>query len=233
MTEPFRCLAVDDREVNNLRSVEESFPGRERAAARPAAPRAKWGLTKEAFDKLLGHMDPDADAAGEKYLLVRRNLVRFFEGRGCQFAEDHADETINRVARKLDGGEDIRDFDGYFYGVARLLLLEVFGERKKEQRAHREMPLRVVRGGEPAEEDETERRLDCLSRCLDKLPNEGRALIVGYYQGERRSKINNRQKLAESLGIPLQALRSRAVRLREKLESCVSGCLGRKRAAAT
>src|ERR1041384_5859496 len=87
--------------------------------------RQKWSLTKEAFDRLLLVLDGDSEAAGQKYNLLRRNLVRYFEGRGCQFAEDHADEAVNRVAKRLGEGEDIRDINGYAYGVARLLLLEI------------------------------------------------------------------------------------------------------------
>ncbi len=74
-----------------------------------------------------------------------------------------------------------------------------------------------------------EQRSDCLTHCLGKLPDEGRDLIVRYYQGEKGSKIENRRQLAEDMGIPLQALRSRAVRLREKLETCMSVCMRKSR----
>ncbi|MGH9900488.1 MAG: hypothetical protein ACRD68_01475 [Pyrinomonadaceae bacterium] len=205
-------------------TIKEGLRSPEEAAPSQAAPRPKWGLTKDAFDKLLARLDPDPDEAAEKYLLARRNLVRFFECRGCPLAEEHADEALNRLARRLDEGEDVHNVNGYLYGVARLVLREVFAEREREQRALREMPLQAA-GPDPAEMDEGERRLDCLKCCLAKLPDEGRELIVGYYGGERRSRIENRQRLAEGLGISPQALRSRAVRLRERLEGCVSGCL--------
>jgi RNA polymerase sigma factor (sigma-70 family) len=197
------------------------------------SPRKRWALTKAAFDRLLSALDSDRDAASDKYLLVRRNLVRFFEGRGCRFAEDHSDEVINRVARKLDDGEEIRDLNSYSYGVARLLLLEVFKEREKEEKALNELPsLRLVET-DPAESELATERLDCLNHCLDKLPRESRALIVSYYQGDNQSRIENRKRLTESLGIPNQALRSRAVRLREKLEGCLSSCLKKRRAGTT
>ena len=41
---------------------------------------------------------------------------------------------------------------------------------------------------------------------------------------EKRGKIDNRLSLAEKLGIPLNALRSRAQRVRAKLEQCVNRC---------
>ncbi len=193
--------------------------------------RQKWVLTKEALDALLGSLDPNPDLAGEKYLLIRRNLVRFFEGRRCQFAEDHADEAINRVAKRLAEGEEIRDFNGYSYGVARLLLLEILKDRAREERALKELPaLRLVHG-DPADDDREQDRLECLTRCLEGLPAEGRKLIVRYYQGDKQARIENRKKLGAEMRIPNQALRSRAVRLREKLEGCLSTCMVKKSSA--
>ncbi|WP_167851907.1 hypothetical protein, partial [Escherichia coli] len=76
----------------------------------------KWQLTPEAFEKMLAALAPERDAAGEKYLLLRRNLVRFFEGRGFYESEDHTDEVLNRVARKLDDGDQIENVSQYVYG---------------------------------------------------------------------------------------------------------------------
>jgi RNA polymerase sigma factor (sigma-70 family) len=197
------------------------------------SPRKRWTLTKEAFDCLLAALDTDRDRASEKYILVRRNLVRFFEGRGCRFAEDHADDAINRVAKKLAEGEEILDLNSYSYGVARMLLLEVYKEKEREEKALKELPsLRLVENDE-AELDEAQERLSCLNDCLDRLSPDTRQLIVGYYQGDKQSRIENRKRLTQSLGIPNQALRSRAGRIREKLEACLLTCLKKKRAEAS
>jgi DNA-directed RNA polymerase specialized sigma24 family protein len=67
----------------------------------------------------------------------------------------------------------------------------------------------------------SERRLDCLERCLAELSPADRELIDQYYRGETRAKIENRRRLAEERGIPLNALRIRMLRIREKLEACV------------
>src|SRR5688572_31873943 len=56
----------------------------------------------------------------------------------------------------------------------------------------------------------------CLERCLDQLPPNDRAIIRTYYTGDTTIKIENRRQLAESLGIPINALRIRALRIREK-----------------
>lgn len=197
------------------------------------ATRTKWKLTKEAFDKLLVCLDEDREAAGEKFLLIRRNLVRFFEGRGCFKAEEYADETINRAAKRLFEGEVIQDVNNYCFGAAKFVLLEGFKEQEKEKEFLNELPEEEAAKPSFDEEDEREARLECLNGCLQTLPQEGRDLITQYYKGERRDKIENRQRIADSLGIPLQALRSRAVRLRDKLEACLTGCFRKKGLAAT
>src|SRR6185295_7613338 len=128
-----------------------------------AAPRQKWALNQEAFDKLLGAFDVDRETAGRKYLEIRTNLTRFFEWRGCSFPEDHADETINRMAKKVAEGEEILNPSGYAMGVARLLLLEILKSRQREQSALNE----IGSAGEAAvESDDGEDRLECLRNCL-------------------------------------------------------------------
>jgi DNA-directed RNA polymerase specialized sigma24 family protein len=188
--------------------------------------KTKWGLTPGAFDKLLASLDPDRERAGEKYEQVRDGLVCFFEWRGGPSPEDHADETLNRVARKLDEGGTVDDPLTYVYGVARMLLLEIHKRRARERVALADLAA-ASRPPPPDAEEEAlaQLRLDCLRRCLGELPREGRDLITAYYQGEKRAKIDNRKRLAEQLGIPLNALRLRARRLWAALEECVGGCV--------
>jgi len=185
-----------------------------------ATARVKWTLTQEAFDKLLHALDGDRARAGNIYQETRSNLIRFFEWRGCPFPEDHADETINRVARRILEGEDVRDVPKYFFGVARLLFLEIQKARARELNALNNLP-----DAEPSSHDSDETRLDCLRQCLGGISDDQRDLIIGYYQGEKSNKINNRQILAERLRIPIGTLRMRALRLREQLEICVEKCL--------
>ncbi|MCI0420658.1 MAG: hypothetical protein L0387_02510 [Acidobacteria bacterium] len=182
-----------------------------------------WKLTPEAFSKFLRSLDPDRSTAGERYEVIRSKLIRFFEWRDCPHPDEHADETINRVIRKIDQGEELQDPSTYVYGVARMLLLEIHKERERERNALQEVSLSSQSVPDPEEES----RAHCLQRCLDALPVENRQLIIQYYQGEGQTKIENRKQLAERLSLPLNALRIRALRLREKLEGCVKGCLER------
>ena len=185
--------------------------------------RQKWSLTQEAFDKLLVALGGDRESAAQKYLEIRSNLVRFFEWRGCSFPEDHADETINRIAKRVAEGEEILNYSGYSLGVARLLLLEINKGRQREQLALAE----IGQASEVyEEEDDGERRLVCLRSCLQTLTTDNRDLILEYYQGEKGEKIQNRKKLMDRLGIPVNTLRMRALRVREKLQSCVEECAG-------
>jgi DNA-directed RNA polymerase specialized sigma24 family protein len=65
-------------------------------------------------------------------------------------------------------------------------------------------------------------RVVCLRECLRSLPKENRELIIEYYRDEGRAKIEDRKALAEMLGISLNALFSRAKRIRDRLEQCVT-----------
>ncbi len=185
--------------------------------------RQKWTLTQEAFDRLLVAFGGDRDSAAQKYLEIRTNLMRFFEWRGCSFPEDHADETINRMAKRVADGEEILNYSGYAMGVARLLLLEINKGRLREQQALAE----IGTSSEAYEEepDDSENRLVCLRSCLQTLSADNRELILEYYQGEKGEKIQNRKKLMDRFGIPVNTLRMRALRLRERLQSCVETCV--------
>ena len=183
---------------------------------------SKWALTQKAFDRLLSCLSEDRDSAAAKYLEIRRDLIRFFEWRGCPFPEDHADETVNRVARRLSEGEEIRNPMGYFIGVARLLVLEIVKSQVKETEAINEM---AESGTEAPDTSTEDARLDCLQHCLGELSSENRTLILQYYQGEKSEKIANRKKLTAQFGLSVSTLRMRALRLREKLQSCVEQCM--------
>ena len=192
----------------------------------PASLKKNWVLTQEAFDLLLATLDADREEAGRKYERVRLKLVKYFEWRGAASPDREADETINRVARRVEEGEDIYNLNAYFYGVARMVFAESLKAREREREALEHAPA-VAPPAENDESDEAERRA-CLDRCLRHLSDESRALIIEYYQEEKGRKIEHRKRLASRLGIPLNALRIRAHRIRLGLEACVRECLGQQ-----
>jgi DNA-directed RNA polymerase specialized sigma24 family protein len=189
--------------------------------ARPT--QLNWILTEQAFAKFLACLDSDSVRAGEKYEALRDALVKFLDWRGAILPEDLVDETFNRVARKLDEGETINDVPAYCHGVARLVFLQSL-EHPSNKRVEFEELLAIETPAPMNETEAADLRRDCLNRCLSQLPAENRKLITEYYRKERRQKIDNRILLAERLGIPLNALRSRTQRIRDKLERCITLC---------
>ena len=166
------------------------------------------------------------DTAAGPYLEIRRNLVRLFEWRGCSTPDEYADETINRCARKIEEGEEIRDLATYAVGVARFLLLETGRDRARAARSLDDAPEPRTMPAEP--EDESEPRVECLKHCLEQLTPDNRDLILTYYHGEKGDKIRQRKGLTERFGIPPSTLRMRALLLRERLQLCAGDCIGRR-----
>ena len=203
---------------SSVRTIDDCISTDTRAVS---VPRRKWVLTQEAFDGLLYSLGEDRESAGERYLEIRGNLIRFFQWRGSQFPEDHADETINRIAKRISEREEIRNPASYYLGVARMLLLEINRERVMQQQALSELTCSEITSDQS---DEPEARIDCLRTCLQRLSSENRELILQYYSGEKGAKIDSRKKLSQRLGIPVNTLRMRALRIRENLQQCIENC---------
>jgi len=174
-------------------------------------------ISDESFTALLAWLNPEPEAAGEKYEIIRAGLLRIFVSKGFSDAEDLADETIDRVIERLP---DIRDnYQGeparYFHGVARHILQET--SRRKELTV--EAPALVsIRSHEPSNEYE------CLDRCLKFLSPQKRELILDYHLYGGRNKIEHHKRMAQELAITENALRGRAHQIRTKLEKCVLQC---------
>lgn len=175
-----------------------------------------WVLTQESFDAMLAWLDSNREQAGQKYEDIRRRLIKIFTCRGCCEPEDLADETINRVSRRLSDieSEFVGDPVRYFYGVANKVHLEYLRGKPIPP------PPRSVETSE-----EIEREYECLERCIQKLTPGNRELVLQYYQEEKRAKIDHRKILAEQFGIALNALRIRAHRIRTSLQKCVQNCV--------
>ncbi|PYS82204.1 MAG: hypothetical protein DMF67_13750 [Acidobacteria bacterium] len=173
-------------------------------------------LTQAAFDSLLAWLDADREQAGRKYENIRLRLIKIFTCRGRPDAEELADETINRVTLKAPtvSKEYVGDPALYFYGVAQKVFLESV---RKPARADAPPPA--------VDSDEREREYECLERCMERLSQGNRELVLEYYQNEKRARINHRKELAERLGIAQNALRIRAHRIRATLQRCVRACL--------
>jgi DNA-directed RNA polymerase specialized sigma24 family protein len=196
--------------------------------------RGGWTLSKDALQRLLNWLDGGADSDGHAYVEMRRRLRDYFDRKNCRTADDLADETLTRVARRLEEEGITRDETParYCYIVARF----VFLEHLREVKAH---PIVAHVSGDIAPQPSTpsaadaadstgtqEELLACLQKCLQELDPLNHRIITRYYIGSERVKIDNRRDLAEGLGLSQNALTVRACRIRTRLEACVRRCAG-------
>jgi tRNA G10 N-methylase Trm11 len=182
-------------------------------------------LSREEFAALLNWFSTDSDQAGEEYEAIRQGLVRFFGFRGCFDPQSLADETINRVAirlEKLEISQDIRKIS-IFYGFA----LNVFREYIRFETTCR-VELRNdfssdLNGNTERDEDE-DLKFKCLTECLDTLEESDRNLIIDYFSREKFDKIEFRRQLAESRGITATNLHVKIHRIKRRLRKCIESC---------
>lgn len=185
--------------------------------------KREWVITEDSFRELLQALDPDPERAGNRYEHLRRSLIKYFDWRGSLFSERDADETIDRLSRKLGEGFTFEYLFTYALGIARNVLLESLRvqEREREAIKNSESFRRENINGGP------DIRFTCFDSCLDQLPSSKKDLIIAYYDGDKQRKIANRKRLAGEAGIPISRLRIQAHRIRAKLEECIENCLAK------
>jgi DNA-directed RNA polymerase specialized sigma24 family protein len=176
--------------------------------------RERWELTGGAFQGLLARLAADPLMAGEAYEHLRRALLKFFSWHQVLDAESAVDETLDRIARRLAAGHVIEDVSAFAYGVARLVRFE--RQRQAVARPMTSEECLVARAAAPHLEDAEERDA-WLQQCLAELTPQDRDLILTYYVGTGRDRIVGRAQLAAALGVSENALRLRALRLRDRL----------------
>jgi DNA-directed RNA polymerase specialized sigma24 family protein len=192
--------------------------------------KKNWTLTPPALERLLAWLDEGTNSDGLRYLEMRRRLVSYFDRKNCATLDELADETLNRVARRLEEEELIESETParYCYIVARFVFLEYLRSLRKDDELFNDQltpASAVVPSPEIGDEREArERMLNCLEQCTSSLQPLSREIITRYYVGTGRKKIENRTALAREFGISMNALSIRACRIRDKLETCVRQC---------
>jgi DNA-directed RNA polymerase specialized sigma24 family protein len=201
-----------------------------------AGSQSDWPLAASAFQRFLSWLDQGVDFGGETYLEMRRRLVFYFDRKNCLSPDDLADETLRRVARRLEEEGEItgKSPAHYCYIVASFLFLEYqrWPARKHVSLGNPsefgDVASRLAAPSQPDSSAEAQTlRLRCLEDCLQGLGRGDRDLIVEYYRGEQRVKIQRRRTLAARLGLTPNALSIRACRIRAGLEACVRTCCAR------
>lgn len=184
---------------------------------------AKSKLRPDDFDEMLLWLDPDPDGTGipnkdrgaEKYGKIHQRIIRIYRTRGSNRAEEIADKALERFEEKA---KRLRlrykgDPALYVYAIAKRVHKEIL--REESQTLVPPLPR--------DDTDEVELRHAWLEHCLKLLKPESHKLILRFYQGEKREKIENRKRLAAELGINSKALSLRALHIRQKLYGCMKG----------
>lgn len=174
------------------------------------------------FATLIGRLALGGSDSAVEYERLRRRLVVLLRRHEPVHAEALADVALDRLARHLNDGTAVDDPCGYVLGIARKLVMEAGERRQREQRMFDD-PSFTAHGSDPDHADE--RLLAVLGKCLDRLSAAQREFILAYYNADGAARIEDRQRLARADGVSLNALRNRALRLREALERCARQAL--------
>jgi DNA-directed RNA polymerase specialized sigma24 family protein len=180
------------------------------------------------FDRLLQRLGEDGVDPAQAYEGLRQRLLALFRVYLPAESEALADVVLDRLAKRVSDGVVIDDVRSYSLGIARLVLQE--GRlRLNRQRDAESDPTLQPDPDASAEQEDNERALRGLRACLGTLDDASRALILAYYGADGGARIRLRQQLAGQLGSSLNALRNRALRLRDRIETCLRLRLGERR----
>jgi DNA-directed RNA polymerase specialized sigma24 family protein len=176
-------------------------------------------LEARRLQTLLERLRADSASGGFGYEQLRRRLILFFRQREPIEAETLADDALDRLARRLDEGVPINNPASYAFGIAKLMLFEANARRLRQEARVDEPETRPAMIEDDDAIDPALAR--ALRTCLRSMGRRGSELMLAYYRDDDARRIKTRRNLAEKLGITLNTLRNRALRLRASLETCV------------
>ena len=163
----------------------------------------------------------------EAPLLISR--VKIFFRRRCKTSEevarvdDWVQETMFRVARKVDAGLEIVSFDAYALGTAKVVFQEYLNRP-----AERSLNGQSDTNGNSIEtlidlsaQSDVEIRAFCLDQCLLALDDHSRTIIASWF---RLSGTNN-SELKEERARGASTERVQVFRLVNRLRACCRKCM--------
>jgi DNA-directed RNA polymerase specialized sigma24 family protein len=167
-----------------------------------------------------------------------RARLKFFFGRRCTRSDEVDDlqdciqETLIRVMRRVEAGEEIFNLEACAVETAKFVHLE-FLHRKSSERA-RTQP--VMDGVDPLDrvvdkpvDPHIEQRANCVNKCLQTLKDSERSLITSWYaEPTGGAKVAQHRLLTEKEDVPASTLRVRVFRLVNKLRKCSEECIERE-----
>lgn len=171
-------------------------------------------INQGVFDKLLLRLEPDYSNFEKRYRQLRLKLVKFFAWRRCEDPESLADETISRTVKNIIEGEEIRTSKpySYIYAIALNVFREYLREKSKREATFVSFPT------DPS--SILENLYDCRKQCFQKLPAEKVRILQCYY-----SSGESKEKMAQSQGVTLNALRLQIHRIKNDLKACYQDCV--------
>lgn len=184
-------------------------------------------VAKESFDTLLDWLSNDRDEAGARFEQIRDGLIRYFRLKGCHEPELLADETMNRVIRRIDE-LDLKTGaspTSIFYGFASKVFLEYIRTEKNRSIQIDETFESVFVQTVPPSSDAA---IDCLRECMNDLDLVDGKLIVEYYSEEKQAKFELRRQIAAQNEIAMGTLHTRIHRIKGTLRPCVEKCMSKK-----
>jgi DNA-directed RNA polymerase specialized sigma24 family protein len=179
--------------------------------------RAEKEITREKFSRFLEWLSPDLDRAAEEYERLQFRLRTFFLHRRSSYADELADETINRVILK-NPAEIVENKFAYLYGVAR----NVYRESLRKERPQVDIDEVTIAAPPPAEPSFSQ---ECLDKCLAELSDENRTLVLDYFSEARQAKIQLHRRISATLKTSQTGLRMKVMRIKKTLKSCVQECM--------
>ena len=170
-------------------------------------------LDQNIFDELFKLLEPQAPSTESRFSHCRHKLFKFFAWRRCEDPDSLADETIVRLLKNVNNGQQIsaeRPYS-YVYGIARNVFQEYLRVRKKST------PLSDIDASANVVFPNTED--GCGSLCLQKLTPEKRELLAHYYLD-----VGDRDEMAQEQLSSINALRLRIHRIKLELRRCWEDC---------
>jgi len=176
-------------------------------------------MTENSFETLLMALATEPDDAAKAYRIVHARLMRFFSLKDMADPGAMADEVMDRLATSLatHGTGQIESPAAFALGIAHHLLQEEWRRLAREKEAIREWTAVV----QPEPDDEKELTMASLDHCLRRMPAAKRELLQSYYAWTVGEKIAHHRRMADELGLTVNALRNRVLRARTELLACL------------
>jgi RNA polymerase sigma-70 factor (ECF subfamily) len=131
-------------------------------------------------------------------------------------AQDVLQETNLVLIRKADDFQSDASFESWAYNTARFQVLAHLRDRKRDRLVLHEAFAEKLAPVAEVMAEETERRIQLLGGCVERLSDEHKALLHKRYG--REASITT---LAEEFGKTTSAMKQVLYRIRNLLASCV------------